>query len=119
MKRIHGGREEPVRDGFTPMYASVVVDEVEIDPKTRRLVGVRVTLPREQASLHDKGSVQFDRPLMLDVSMPGAMIGFFLTREAQGWQLLLRTEGGKMLTHQVSVGTIAGLDVPEISIPPV
>ncbi len=119
MKRISERREQRVQDGFTPMYASVVVDDVELDPATRRLVGVRVTPPVDQASPHDRGSVQFDRPLALDVSMPGAMIGFFLTREAQGWQLLLRTEGGRMLARQVSVGDIAGLDVPEISIPPV
>lgn len=119
MKLIYEAREERVQDGFTPMYASVVVDDVEVDPATRRLVGVRVALPEEQGSSGDKGSVHFDRPLTLDVSMPGAMIGFFLSREAEGWQLLLRTEGGRVPPQRVSVGAIAGLDVPEVAIPPV
>lgn len=116
MTRRH---ELRVQDGFTPMYAGVVVDDVEIDPARRRLVGVKVALPETAENPLDKGSVQFDRPLPLDVSMPGAMIGFFLSRDAEGWQLLLRTEGGKVPAQRVSVGAIAGLDVPEIAIPPV
>ena len=110
--------EQSVKDGFTPMYASVVVDDIERNPATRRLVGVKVT-PPQASNPRDKGNVQFDRPLALDVSAPGAMIGFFPSREARGWQLLLRTEGGKVPAQEVSIGAIAGLDVPETSIPPV
>ena len=115
---MSGTHEQRVSDGFTPMYASVVVNDIERDPAARRLVGVKVTPPVSYIQ-GDKGSVQFDRPLPLDVSRPGAMIGFFPSREAESWQLLLRIEGGRVPPQRVSVGAIAGLDVPEIAIPPV
>lgn len=118
---MSGTYEERVKDGYTPMYASVVIDDIEVDSSARRLVGVRVTLPATSAAANagDKGSVEFDRPLDLDIAVPGALIGFFLTRDAEDWQLLLRTEGGRLPRQRVSVGAIAGLDVPELAIPPV
>lgn len=125
------GTERKVMDGFTPMFASVVVDDVELEPASRKLVGVKVTLPKagntgqrdkDQNNLgqNDKGKVEFDRPLEVDLAGAGAgaMIGFFLTREAEDWQLLVRTHNGQVPGQQVSVGEIAGLDVPD-SGPPV
>ncbi len=42
------------------------------------------------------------------------MIGFFLSRDAAAWQLLLRTEGGRTPGREVGVDAIAGLEVPEM-----
>lgn len=109
--------DKKVEDGFTPMFASVVVDDIELKPASRKLVGVKVTFPTDAG---DKGKVQFDRPLDVDLSHAGAsaMIGFFLTRDAEGWQLLLRTHGGKVPVREVGLEAIAGLEVLE-TIPPV
>lgn len=95
------------------MFASVVLDDVELKPASRQLIGVKVTMP---AGSGDKGKVQFDRPLDVDVESAGqgAMIGFFLSRDAAAWQLLLRTEGGRTPGREVGVDAIAGLEVPEM-----